>query len=211
MNKTLILSILLTALCLTANTSAQNGGSGNVKTSIANVTTFGGTTVIPAAGSTVMRNNDGAFWNISTSGLTPGHAVTLWVAFFNNPSYCDQQYPGNLVPGCDPADLNNVLVNGSLQWAGGTVVGVDGRANFSGYLGEGDNTGFTLLPPFPNMPNPALGLINPKGADIHLVIRTHGPASSNPATLQAQLSSFGGGCAGSPSPCANIQASIHHP
>ena len=111
----------------------------------------------------------------------------------------------------DPADLNNVLVNGSLQWAGGTVVGVDGRANFSGYLAEGDNTGFTLLPPFPNMPNPGLGLINPKGADIHLVIRTHGPASSDPAILHAQLSSFGGGCAGSPSPCANIQASIHHP
>lgn len=201
--KTIIFSVTLSALLLVTSAAAQDSRSGNLKSSIAKVTVFGSSTVIPAAGSTVSRNNDGVFWNISTSSLTPGEVVTLWVAFFNNPRYCDQT-----LPGCDPSDLNNPLVNGSLQYAGGAIVGPSGRADFSGYLAVGDNTGFTLLPPFPNMPNPAPGLVNPKGADVHLVIRRHGPASSDPAVLQAQLSSFGGGCniAGA---CANIQASVH--
>jgi hypothetical protein len=205
MNKTLIFIILLATLCLVPTANAQNGGSGNVRTSIQKVTVFGGSTVIPAAGSTVMRNNDGIYWNISTSSLPVGEAVTLWVAIFNNPSYCDQT-----VPGCAPSDLNNLLVQGSLQYAGGAVVGVNGRADFSGYLGLNDNTGYFILPGFTNMPNPAPGLFNPKGADIHLVIRKHGPASSDPATLQAQLSGFTGGC-NVPGACANIQASIHEP
>ena len=205
MKKTLSLGILLSALCLVTNAIAQNGGSGNVRTSIEKVTTFGGTTVIPAAGSTVMRNNNGIYWNISTSSLTPGEVVTLWVAIFNNPSYCDQA-----VPGCAPSDLNNLLVQGSLQWAGGAIVGANGRADFSGYLGLNDNTGYFILPGFNNQPNPAPGLINPKGADVHLVIRRHGAASSDPTTLQAQLSGFTGGC-NVPGACANIQASIHEP
>jgi hypothetical protein len=152
-----------------------------------------------------MRNNDGVYWNISTSSLTPGEVVTLWVAFFNNPQYCNQ-----FVPGCDPSDLNNLLVQGSLQWAGGAIVGANGRADFSGYLGLNDNTGYFILPGFNNQPNPAPGLINPRGADVHLVIRRHGQASSDPATLQAQLNSFTGGCSVAGA-CANIQASIHEP
>ena len=205
MNKTFILSILLASLVLATSVSAQKDTSGNVKTSIKNVTVFGSSTVIPAAGSTVSRNNDGVFWNISTSSLTPGEVVTLWVAFFNNPRYCDQT-----APGCDPSDMNNPLVNGSLQYGGGAIVGANGRADFSGYLAVGDNTGFFILPGFASMPNPAPGLVNPKGADIHLVIRRHGPASSDPASLQAQLGGFTGGCnvAGA---CANVQASVHEP
>lgn len=205
MNKTLLLIILLTTLYVAPNANAQNGGSGNVRTSIQKVTNFAGTAVIPAAGSAVSRNNDGAYWNISTSSLTPGEVVTLWVAFFNNPQYCDQA-----VPGCDPSDLNNLLVQGSLQWAGGAIVGANGRADFSGYLGLNDNTGYFILPGFTNQPNPAPGLFNPRSAEIHLVIRRHGQASSDPATLQAQLNSFTGGCSVAGA-CANIQASIHHP
>lgn len=205
MNKTLIISFLVTALFLTASVTAQDKRSANVKTSIEKVTNFAGTAVIPAAGSTVSRNNSGAYWNISTSSLTPGEVVTLWVAIFNNPEYCDQT-----VPGCAPPDMNNPAVNGSLQYAGGAIVGLNGRADFSGFLRVGDNTGYYLLPMFPNMPNPAPGLVNAKGADIHLVIRRHGPASSDPAILQAQLSSFPGGCEVMGA-CANIQASIHEP
>jgi hypothetical protein len=205
MNKTLIFIVMLATLCLVPGAKAQSGNSGNVRTSIRPVTTFGGSTVIPAAGSTVMRNNDGVYWNISTSSLTPGEVVTLWVAFFNNPQFCDQT-----VPGCDPSDLNNLLVQGSLQWAGGAIVGANGRADFSGYLGLNDNTGYFILPGFNNQPNPAPGLINPRGADVHLVIRRHGQASSDPATLQAQLNSFTGGCSVAGA-CANIQASIHEP
>ena len=205
MNKLLVFGVLMLALSFVTDVRAQKESSGNVKTSIKTVTVFGGSAVIPAAGSTVSRNNDGVYWNISTSSLTPGEVVTLWVAFFNYPFYCDQ-----IVPGCAPSDLNNPLVQGSLQYGGGAIVGANGRADFSGYLAVGDNTGAYAGPPFTTIPNPAPGLLNPKGADIHLVIRRHGPASSDAGVLQAQLSSFGGGCniAGA---CANIQASVHEP
>ena len=205
MNKLLIFGVLVLALSFVTDVRAQKDTSGNVKTSIKNVTVFGSSTVIPAAGSTVSRNNEGVFWNISTSSLTPGEVVTLWVAIFNYPFYCDQT-----VPGCAPSDLNNPAVQGSLQYGGGAIVGQNGRADFSGYLAVGDNTGAYVGPPFTTIPNPAPGLLNPKGADIHLVIRRHGQASSDPVVLQSQLSTFGGGCSVMGA-CANIQASVHEP
>jgi hypothetical protein len=200
MNKTLILSFLIVSLFFVTAAPAQKDRSGNLKSSISKVTLFGTTTVVPAAGSTLSRNNEGVYWNISTSGLPVGEVVTLWVAVFNDPSYCAPA-------GCSAPDLNNPFVNGSLQYAGGAIVGVNGRADFSGYLAAGDNTGAAF--PFPGLPNPAPGIVNPKAADIHLVIRKHGPANSDPTILQQQLSSFGGGC--NLGGCANIQASVHQP
>lgn len=195
---TVLCSVALLTLALAGNVSSQSGESGNVKTSIAKVTTFNPPfAVIPYAGASLSRNNEAAFATISTSQLTPGTVVTLWWAIFNEPSNC-------ATPNCAPPDLDNPNVNGSLQFGGGQVVGLNGRADFGGYLAVGDNTGFHLLPQFPFMPNPAPGLVNPKGATIHLVIRTHGPASADPTILSQQLSSFGGGC--SVNPCANIQA-----
>ena len=203
MNRTrltvLCCSVALLTLALAGNVSSQSTESGNVKTSIAKVTTFTGSAVIPYAGASLSRNNEAAFATISTSGLTPDHVVTLWWAIFNNPEFC-------ATPACAPSDLNNPAVNGSLQFGGAQVVGLNGRADFGGYLAVGDNTGFHLLPQFPLMPNPAPGLVNPKGATIHLVIRTHGPASADPTILNQQLTSFGGGC--SVNPCSNIQAAL---
>jgi hypothetical protein len=195
---------LLATLVFVTNAAGQDPGSGNVRTSITKVKTFDGTATIPYAGSSLSRNSRGIFWNISTFDLTPGNTITLWVVIFNNASQCDQT-----VPGCAPPDLNNPVVNGSLQYGGGAVVGPGKRADFSGFLEIGDNTGFFLLPMFPNMPNPAPGLVSVKGAEVHLVIRNHGPASTDPATLTQQLTTFGGGC--SSFACANIQASVHTP
>ena len=189
--------IMLTAA---ANGIAQNTESKNLKTSITKVVQFGNQSItIPYAGASLARNNEGVFGTIYTSGLAPEHVVTLWWAIFNNPSAC----AGTV---CAPPDLNNPLVNGSLQFGGGEVVGVSGRVDFGGYLRAGDNTGFYRLPMFPNMPDPAPGIVDVKGAEIHLVIRDHGPASPDPVILQQQLTSFPGGCA--LSPCANIQAAI---
>jgi hypothetical protein len=203
MNRTrltvLYCSAALLTLALAGNISSQSNESGNVKTSIAKVKSFDGLAVIPYAGASLSRNNEAAFATISTSGLTPDHVVTLWWAIFNNPEFC-------ATPACAPSDLNNPSVSGSLQFGGGQVVGLNGRADFGGYLAVGDNTGFHLLPQFPLMPNPAPGLVNPKGATIHLVVRTHGPASADPTILNQQLTSFGGGC--SVNPCANIQAAL---
>jgi hypothetical protein len=189
--------VALLTLALAGNVSSQTSKSGNLKTAIAPVYLFNTTTVVPAAGASLSRNNDSVFATISTSGLTPDDVVTLWWAIFNNPEFCAN-------PGCAAMDLNNPAVNGSLQYGGGQVVGLNGRADFGGYLAVGDNTGFHFLSP--SMPNPAPGVVNPKGATIHLVIRRHGPASADPSILNQQLSSFGGGC--SLNPCSNVQAAL---
>lgn len=191
--------VVLTMLAVTTQAIAQNAESGNVKTSITKVKTFNGAAVIPYAGASLMRNNDGMFATISTSGLTPGHVVTLWWAIFNYPRFC-------ATPDCAPSDLNNYFVKGSLQSGGGYLVGADGRADFGGYLGKGDNTGFYILPGFGNMLNPAPGIIDTNRATIHLVIRDHGPASSDPLILEQQLTTFPGGC--SIYNCANVQAAV---
>ena len=191
-------------LVIGVNAAAQSGGSGKVRTSIAKVVTFGGNIVIPQAGASLSKNNEGVFAEISTSSMAPGEVATLWWVLFNNSSQC-------ATPGCSPPDLNNPSVNGSLQFGGGAIVGANGRADFGGFLELNDNTGFYLLPQFPNMPNPAPGLVNTKDAEIHLVIRKHGPASADPGTLEQQLTTFTGGCSVVPNPCANIQAAVFKP
>ncbi|MBI3245111.1 MAG: hypothetical protein HYZ50_01245 [Deltaproteobacteria bacterium] len=54
-----------------------------------------------------------------------------------------------------------------------------------------------------------MGLLNAKKAEIHLVVRTHGLASTDPAVLQLQLTTFNGGCP--PNTCVNVQVAPHLP
>lgn len=196
---TLALVTQTKAQIISTNLFPPKNTSGNVKTEIVPVHQFGTTTIIPQAGASLASNNEGVLGTISTSGLTPGHVITLWWAIFNNPEFCATTI-------CAPSDLNNSAVNGSLQFGGGTIADAGGRASFTGFLAERDNTGFYLLPQFPFMPNPAPGIVNTKKAQIHLVIRTHGMASSDPTTLNQQLTTFAGGCSIVPNPCANFQA-----
>ena len=141
----------LLTLAFATQTLAQREDSSTVKTSIGKVKTFDGSAVIPYAGASLARNKVSVFSTISTSGLIPGTVVTYWWAIFNEPQFCTTL-------SCAPPDLNNKDVNGSLQYGGGYIVGLNGRADFDGYLEAGDNTGFFLLPQFPNMPNPAPGV-----------------------------------------------------
>ena len=197
-----VVTLLLSALA--GSVSSQSTGSSNVKTTIAPVHPFGSSAVIPAAGASLSRNNDGVLGTISTSGLTPGHVVTLWWAIFNNPEFCAN-------PTCATSDFNNPAVNGSLQFGGGTIADAGGRADFSGYLSVGDNTGFFLNPMFPNLPNPAPGIVDTKKAQIHMAIRSHGFPNADPAIFQQQLSSFPGGCSVAVPPCATLQAAVFFP
>ena len=195
---TIIFCAAFLTLALGSHAIAQNSRSGNVKTSIVPVNVIATSAIVPQAGASLASNNDGVLGEISTSGLTAGHVVTLWWAIYNNPEYC----AGTT---CAPPDLNNPLVNGSLQFGGGIIVREGGRADFTGYLAEGDNTGFYLNPMFPNMPNPSPGIVDTKKAQIHMAIRSHGFANADPAILQQQLTSFPGGCSVAMPPCATLQ------
>ena len=55
------------------------------------------------------------------------------------------------------------------------------------------------------------GVTNPEGAEIHVIARTHGPASDDPNTRKSQLTTFDGRCKGAidgqpgPNDCVDLQ------
>jgi hypothetical protein len=160
---------------------------------------FGQTTLIPYSGSSLSRNNDGVFASFSTSQLQPGTVVSLWWVFFNNPKACGTD-------GCSVPDLFVPEVNASLHNAGAGIVGLDGRFTIASYKAVGDISAGHILP---GMPDPSPGLVNAKGAVIHLVVRSHGAANADPVILAQQLTQFNGGCP--PNTCSNLQAAPHNP
>ena len=168
----------------------------NPRITFSPVVNFSNHAIVPATGSILVRNRDNVFATMHTTGLTPGAAVTLWWAIFNNPHNCATRP-------CTPADLSNPSVQGSVASAGGKIIGADGAATFGAFRAVGDTTGV-----FPGI-GTAEGLLNALRAEIHLVARTHGLALNDPTMLSQQLSQFNGGCP--PNTCANLQASIHRP
>jgi hypothetical protein len=151
---------------------------------------------VEGAYSTLVRNDRGVTMTFHTSQLVPGNAYTVWWIVFNNPAAC--------VGGCGPDDLTRPAAHASLVFATGHVIGND-TANFGAWLGVGDTDGVLSNPPSPAGP---YGLEDARAAEIHIVVRSHGPA--DPQLLPDQINSFLGGCSVS-NPCANVQASIHMP
>lgn len=93
--------------------------------------------------------------------------------------------------GRPPAVRGNDSAVTSVLYAAGHVVGGSGRATFSGRLATGDTDGALWGP----------GLVNPTTAEIHLVVRDHGPKGDT----NEQIRSFG---ACNPT-CTDIQISPH--
>ncbi|MGH2946259.1 MAG: hypothetical protein ACRDPC_08380 [Solirubrobacteraceae bacterium] len=91
---------------------------------------------------------------------------------------------------CAEADLFNPDVAASVQHAGGHVVGADGRYTVGSYPSEGSTAGCAFGDFL------CAGLIDAREADVHLVVRTHGPAL--PAFLPRQFKTFAGACANEP-------------
>jgi hypothetical protein len=183
------LLILIVGLALAAATPALAGGS---ETGTSGVFSIGpGHTFVawvPGASSTHVRTSNGIGISLQTSNLPAGHAVTLWALIFNNPSACGSG-------GCDESrgDLNIPEVMGSVQHVAGHVV--ETRGTFAGHLTLGDAAHTARGP----------GLLNPFGAEIHLIVRDHGLA--DPAILTDQFNND--------SPrfcnvaCFDIQKSVH--
>ena len=122
-----------------------------------------GSEALAGGSSTLVRAGDGVAFNLSTTGLSPNAPYTVWWVGFN---------PGNecIVDGgectCGEADIDSVF------WAAGAMTDELGSATFIG------NVEYGVLPdgydqvPFPELfPNPL-----EEGAEIHFVIRGHGPA-----------------------------------
>lgn len=147
--------------------------------------------------SVLIRNKNGVAYIISTTGLTPGGAYTNWWIIFNHPEFCSP--PGCGAPKDFPQNGGDPNVQASVVWATGRVADANGQATFSASLAaDGTAPGQKLFGP---------ALLNPR-AEIHLVVRSHGPALTGD-DLEKQLTTVSGGC--SVNTCANVQGTRHLP
>ncbi len=130
--------------------------------------------------------------------LTTGDAVTAWWVVFNQPELCTDQVCGedDVLP-----PPGNTAAGVSVLYADGKVVDTQGKARFASILLPNDTTEAIFGP----------GLTNPMGAEIHLVLRTHGPMVLE--LRSEQLSSLNGGCDPEPpnTPCRDVQFAIFAP
>lgn len=124
----------------------------------------------------LMRNDNGVAIKLSTSGLEPGSAATLWWVIWNHPENCAQSP-------CLDTDFGNPATGVDFGYAAGSIVGGQGTATFAAHLNENDPDGFLFS---------GLGLQDARAAEVHAVVRTHGPAV--PELINDQLHSFMGGC-----------------
>lgn len=196
--------VLLT-FCLVALSSIAAPPAAAGHPSREEVRTFPGPGVVVAGGdATLVRQPNGASFTFTGVGLAAGDAHTIWFVAFNNPAACTSPMmdDGALVSLCGLADLGNAAARPSAVWGAGHVVGGSGIATFGGRVAEGDTSGCDALGRLPCND----GLTDPSGAEIHLVLRTHGPAT--PDLVNEQIHSFNRGCeAGEPNVglCRNVQ------
>ena len=172
----------------------------------ANVFTFQNPDGSNAAGNVVgkgklRRMQSGVRLTIRTSDLQPGHAYTIWWVIFNNPEACNPN-------GCSDADFGTPAVNASVLNATGGIVGPSGDMKFDAFL----PVGMYLTNPSDEFSDADFnrhlfgpGLQNLKGAEIHAVVRSHGPANGQ----VKQLSTFNGYCLNpGPLACFDPQAVV---
>lgn len=144
------------------------------------------------------RRANGVSVTLRTRDLPPG-AYTLWWEVYNAPENC--------VGACDfLQDAFNPATHFSVFWAAGGVVGPDGELSVEAETLVGDPPG----EPCPAIPFAApkmqlgCGLLNAYGAQINVIIKTHGAPNANAEVLYRQVGTIGGACTNPPGP-------INHP
>jgi hypothetical protein len=160
---------------------------------------FGATTLIRDLRNCVINVD------VTTTALEANWAYSIWVAVFNHPEYCATP------DACVVSDLEafggDPRIRASVFWGGGLVADGTGAGN----------TSFVILPGrtdrelFANTRD--YGLQNFGGAEIHIVLRSHGLAGMW-GPVSDQIGTAGLACPPSPPEgpgCVNEFASFHPP
>lgn len=204
------LTLTLTALAAAPGQAANHGAS-----STSDIAAFAdpATTV---GRSHLVRTDRGALATFRTSDLPASEALTLWWVVFNDPSGCT-----------GPCGEDEIFVDGDpqqgLNWPGiaaadivagyadGTVSDAKGRAFMKAAVQTGGAVDEIIFGDGPILKDSI-------GAEIHLVVRSHGPAI--PGLVDVQTGSYAGGCDVFLTPpavpqaigeCSDIQFSVHLP
>jgi hypothetical protein len=172
--------------------ASSAGATSTRQTSV--VFTFAGFNTVGS--STLTRQAGGVTMWLRTSDLTPGDAVTVWWVVFNHPENCHTKIDNPSFPfRCGEPDLSRPDVQASVLYAAGNVIGHAGTAGYGAHLTAGDARGAIL--------GSGLDPAQIDAADIHLVVRDHGPA--DPALMPDEIHSFNV-CN---TTCTDVQASVH--
>lgn len=171
--------------------SVANAGSPTISTVPVNDLVNGGT--VAGASSKITRTDNGITVSVKTT-VDPG-TYTMWVLVWNNPENCTFgiDNPGAGLR-CHPA----VDVPSCVLFGAGHVVGNNGTLNYTAHRKAWDASD-NIGGPCPN------GLSNPRGADIHAAVRTHG--EKIPGMVPAQIHTVGGAC--DINDCSEVQAAAH--
>jgi len=143
---------------------------------------------IPQSSSTLTRTANGVTATLTTSGLAPDTAHTMWWLVFNNPEACTGGEQGTELQCLPPGDIGDPAVDASVFGGAGQVTDLYGRATFSAHAFTGEDNGLTL--------SSGPGIVDPFKAEIHLIIQDHGPAGrlADAGMLEEALRYPGVGC-----------------
>ena len=131
--------------------------------------------------SKLIRTEDHLGVKLHTTGLVKHQVITVWWVIFNNPEYCED------TP-CGMPDLFDENVQPACLYADGDIVSGNGNSRYQGRLNIGDERD-SCLDFFEGEDH---GLLNPEGAEVHFVVRSHGPLI--PGMVPEMRSTFAGGC-----------------
>ncbi len=159
----------------------------------ADVIRFSDMEVVDGTRAGLLREDEEIRTRVHTAELSHGDVITLWWVIFNHPEACADG-------ACGEADLFDgpngpTGVEPSCLYADGSIVGGNGRARFHDRLPVEESRDSCIdffVEAVEGLEGQDHGLTNPGGAEVHLVIRSHGPVI--PGMLPDQRSSFAGGC-----------------
>lgn len=179
------------------------------ESSYADVQRFSDNGVVDGS-STLLRTDNGVAYSLNTSELGKKFAYTNWFVNFNNPEDCTTPCA------CGDVDFDKPDVEIGVFWATGRVADKYGQAVFAANANYGElPTGFDQVPFAPDFNAPIK-----EGAEIHIVVRSHGKASKDPDELASQLFEFNGLCddggdddddddGDDANVCADVQFAVH--
>lgn len=179
---TRVRAALVTLVALLAFASLSAGPASAASVQRADVHPFAALPELVDVGdAALVRTRWGVHAWLGTSELPRG-PHTLWWVVWNNPEACGDD-------GCNDADLGAPGVDADIGYADGYVVRRAGHAYFAASLREG-----RPLTGFP----PELGITSGSGlkdshtAEVHLIVRSHGPSIRG--LVRDMARTFHGGC-----------------
>lgn len=191
----LLVALLAVGLALGFTPAATADGPSGQMTSA--VFTFADGEVVDGATARLVRGADTLSTRTDTRSLDHGHVVTLWWVIFNHPEHCEHGQGGLA---CGEGDLfdgpeGSTGVEPSCVFADGSIVGGNGHGRFADRLAVGEARNSCIdffVDVVDGLDGTDYGLTNPAGAEVHLVVRSHGPRI--PGSVAEQRNSFAGGC-----------------